>query len=230
MSLAWHSGGDMTMRVRSAGRRLLWAVLLAGWVGGASAQVFAHTGEDGSVTLTNLGDCRAACAMLVSPAPAAPAARGPEAPARQDAPPATVTARSSAAPRLPSELRELIAEVARGQQIDAALLAAVAATESGFNARAVSPKGAAGLMQLMPDTARRFQVADRFDVRQSLAGGAAYLRWLQARFAGDLTRMLAAYNAGEQAVARAGGVPAYAETQAYVPKVLAHLKHYQRVF
>ena len=109
-------------------------------------------------------------------------------------------------------------------------IAAVAAAESGFNPSARSPKGAVGLMQLMPATARRFNVNDRQSAAQSLQGGAAYLRWLTDHFGADLERVIAAYNAGEQAVERAAGVPPYPETRAYLPRVMGYLKHFQRVF
>jgi Transglycosylase SLT domain len=134
---------------------------------------------------------------------------------------------SPRAPPLPASLVDLILSAARLHGVAAPLLAAVAAAESGFNANARSPKGAGGLMQLMPDTARRFKVDNRFSARQSLEGGAAYLRWLEGRFSRDRLRVLAAYNAGEQAVLRADGMPPFAETQAYVPRVLAYMRQYE---
>jgi soluble lytic murein transglycosylase-like protein len=97
----------------------------------------------------------------------------------------------------------------------------VIAVESNHNPRAVSPKGALGLMQLMPATAARYAVADPFDVRENLRAGATHLRRLVDRYAGDITLALAAYNAGEAAVQRHGGIPPYPETQRYVPAVLA---------
>jgi soluble lytic murein transglycosylase-like protein len=102
------------------------------------------------------------------------------------------------------------------------LLKAVMAAESNFNPAAVSLKGATGLMQLMPATAREMYVADLFDPAQNIEGGARYLRLLQDRFGGDLHKVLAAYNAGPERVERHGGaVPPIPETQAYVRKVLA---------
>ena len=98
--------------------------------------------------------------------------------------------------------------------------------ESSYDARAVSPKGAKGLMQLMPDTARRFGVSDPFDPEQNVRAGATYLRSLLDLFKGDTRLALAAYNAGENAVIRSGNrIPAFAETQAYVPRVLTRLGH-----
>jgi len=94
--------------------------------------------------------------------------------------------------------------------------------ESGFNSNAVSKRGAVGLMQLMPATASRFGVFDLYDPRQNVRAGAQYLKFLIDRFGQDVKLALAAYNAGEEAVDRSGGrIPPYAETQAYVPKVLA---------
>jgi len=110
---------------------------------------------------------------------------------------------------------------ARVGNVSQAMLLAVALTESGGNPNAVSPKGAEGIMQLMPSTARRFGVADAFDPEQAAPAAAAYLDELLRRFAGDPVLALAAYNAGEGAVDRHGGVPPFAETRAYVPKVMA---------
>ena len=104
--------------------------------------------------------------------------------------------------------------------LDPALVAAVVRVESDFRPRAVSPKGAQGLMQLMPATARAHDVDDPFDPEQNLAGGTAYLSWLLGRYQGDLQRTLAAYNAGPGAVDRARGIPPYRETRRYVSKVL----------
>jgi soluble lytic murein transglycosylase-like protein len=107
------------------------------------------------------------------------------------------------------------------------LLKAVMAAESNFNPAAVSLKGATGLMQLMPGTARDMYVYDIFDPAQNIEGGARYLRLLQDRFGGDLHKVLAAYNAGPERVERYGGaVPPIPETQAYVRKVLALYETY----
>ena len=108
-------------------------------------------------------------------------------------------------------------------KLEPALVLALMATESNFDPLAVSPKNAQGLMQLMPDTAARFQVRKLSDPVQNIRGGMAYLRWLLAYFEGDLSLVLAAYNAGERAVERYRGVPPYAETRLYVLKILAAL-------
>ena len=121
----------------------------------------------------------------------------------------------------------LIERVAGRHAVDPALVRAVIEVESRFDAGAVSPKGAVGAMQLMPETARRYQVADRRNVSQNIEGGVAYLKDLLARFNGNVTLALAAYNAGEHAVDRHGRViPRFRETMLYVPQVLeAYLRY-----
>ena len=113
----------------------------------------------------------------------------------------------------------LIHESARQFNLDADLVKAVIQVESSFNPRAVSSKGCIGLMQLHPDTARRFGVRDAFDPAQNIRGGVQYLRFLTDHFEGNLPLVLAAYNAGENAVIRHEGIPPYPETQKYVRKV-----------
>ncbi len=108
-----------------------------------------------------------------------------------------------------------------GTDVSPALVLAVMGIESGGNAAAVSSAGATGLMQLIPDTAKRFGVTDATDPVQSIKGGVAYLNFLMNTFNRDPIMVLAAYNAGEGAVTANGGVPPYAETRDYVPKVLA---------
>lgn len=115
----------------------------------------------------------------------------------------------------------VVAQIAGRFGIEAALLHAVISVESGYNARAVSRRGAAGLMQLMPETARRFGVADVFDPADNVRAGAQYLNYLLKLFDNDLQLALAAYNAGEAAVMKYGRrIPPYRETVAYVPKVV----------
>jgi soluble lytic murein transglycosylase-like protein len=115
---------------------------------------------------------------------------------------------------------DLIADAASRHGLEPALLTAMAQTESAFDPRAVSPKGAAGLLQLMPDTAERFGVTDVFDAPQNVEAGARYFRWLLERFEGRTELALAGYNAGEGTVDRYRGVPPYPETQDYVARVL----------
>lgn len=106
-------------------------------------------------------------------------------------------------------------------RVSPALALAVISVESSGRQQAVSPAGAQGLMQLIPATAERFGVADPFDPRQNIRGGVRYLDWLLREFDGDVVLALAGYNAGEGAVRRNNGVPPFAETRDYVPKVLA---------
>ena len=119
---------------------------------------------------------------------------------------------------------EMIRRAAQRHGLDPILLAAVAEIESGFDPRAVSHKGAAGLLQLMPETARRFGVTDSFDPGQNVEGGARYLRWLLTRFSGDEQLALAGYNAGEGAVDRYQGIPPFPETERYVVQVLGRVE------
>lgn len=115
---------------------------------------------------------------------------------------------------------EWITSHAARQQVDSRLVQAVIQVESSYNRWAVSRKGAQGLMQLMPDTARGLQVADPFDPEQNIRGGTAYLRQMLDLFEQRLELALAAYNAGPGAVQRHGGVPPYRETREYVRRVL----------
>lgn len=119
----------------------------------------------------------------------------------------------------PEKLERIVMDAAERHRIDPALVRAVITTESNWNPSAVSPKGAAGLMQLVPGTAERLGVKDRLNPHQNVDGGVRYLRALLERYDGDLNKALAAYNAGEQAVERARGVPRYPETRNYVRKV-----------
>ncbi len=120
-----------------------------------------------------------------------------------------------------TDLRALAVDVARRHGVDPELVLAVVAVESAFQPKAVSPKGAQGLMQLMPKTASSLGIADAFDPAENLDGGTRHLGSLLTIYDGDLVRALAAYNAGQGAVARYGGVPPYRETRDYVRKVIA---------
>lgn len=150
----------------------------------------------------------------------------------KDATNATVReARAPSAGRKPRQaFVDMVDAAAREAGVEANLLHAVIAVESGYEPTAVSARGAVGLMQLMPDTARRFGIADRRDPRQNLRAGARYLAELLQRFHGNLELTLAAYNAGERAVERAGqAVPNYPETRQYVPAVMRHYRAAERL-
>jgi len=125
--------------------------------------------------------------------------------------------RTDAAPS--PDISNLVEETANRLQIDPQLVDAIIKVESEYDPKAISNKGAMGLMQLIPQTAQRFGVANPFDPKDNIEGGVSYLKYLLDLFGGDLPRSLAAYNAGEGAVQRSGGIPSYAETQNYVRKV-----------
>jgi len=182
-----------------------WLLLAVCVAPAAHAQIYAGRDANGGVVLSNFRSAVADELMIAAPV---------EAPAVLPVP----------APVTDDRFVGLIRKVAQDTSLSPHLLQAVIAVESGFDARAVSHKGALGLMQLMPQTAQRFGVRDPFDPVQNVTAGAAYLKSLLDRFHGDLHLALAAYNAGEAAVIKAGyRIPPYAETRAYVPRVLARL-------
>jgi soluble lytic murein transglycosylase-like protein len=118
------------------------------------------------------------------------------------------------------DMKFVVATASDKHLIDADLIDSVIRAESGFNPKAVSPKGARGLMQLMPGTAAKLGVQDSFDAQSNVDGGTRYLRELLGRYNGDLAKALAAYNAGPQRVEQYHGVPPYRETRAYVSNVI----------
>jgi soluble lytic murein transglycosylase-like protein len=130
----------------------------------------------------------------------------------------------------PTKYGDHVQAAAKETQVDPALIHAVIAVESGYNPSARSSAGAVGLMQLMPGTAKRYGVKDRLDPAQSIRGGARYLRDLQVLFDNNLQLVLAAYNAGEEAVMKYGRrIPPYRETIDYVPKVLGYYRKFRPV-
>jgi soluble lytic murein transglycosylase-like protein len=127
----------------------------------------------------------------------------------------------------PAEFDPIINSCALEYGVDKSLVKAVIHAESGYNPNAVSAKGASGLMQLMPDTAKGLKVANSFDPADNIRGGVRYLRFLLDTFRGNESLALAAYNAGLSRVAKYGGIPPYTETRNYVAKVLEYRKSYQ---
>ena len=127
------------------------------------------------------------------------------------------------APRVTGPYAKLIRKAARKNGVDGALIQRVIAAESNFNAHAVSPKDAFGLMQLLPETAERYSVANLFDPAQNIDAGTRYLKALLEQYKGNLSLALAAYNAGPQMVQRYGGVPPFPETQSYVRRITGQM-------
>ncbi|MBC7962912.1 MAG: lytic transglycosylase domain-containing protein [Steroidobacteraceae bacterium] len=127
----------------------------------------------------------------------------------------------------PAEFEQLIRNCADKYGVSPSLVKAVIHAESGYNPNAVSSKGASGLMQLMPGTAKSLKVADRFNPKDNVEGGVKYLRFLLDTFKGDVSLALAAYNAGLSRVAKYGGIPPYNETRTYVNRVLSYMQSYQ---
>ena len=127
----------------------------------------------------------------------------------------------------PAEFEQLIRTCSDKYGVSSSLIKAVIHAESGYNPNAVSSKGASGLMQLMPATAKSLKVADRFNPKDNVEGGVKYLRFLLDTFNGDVSLAVAAYNAGLSRVAKYGGIPPYNETRTYVNRVLSYMKSYQ---
>jgi len=175
------------------------------------ADIYAYTDAQGVIHLTNVPQKQKPYRMVM---------RTPKVTA-------TALPRSAANPIAAKELQPIVDRAAERYGISAALINAVIRAESGYNSGAVSPKGAMGLMQLMPSTASRFGVSNAFSPEENIEGGAAYLAHLIKRFGGDLKLAIAAYNAGPQAVVQAGyTIPPYRETQNYVPRVLAYYRQF----
>jgi len=180
----------------------------------ACAQVYGGFSSSGSVVLSNFPGSETP--TVVVPSGGRPGADPSAATSEGEVLSARIRAQA---------YNSIVSEIAQELEVPVGLLHAVIAVESAYLPNAVSPKGAQGLMQLMPATAQRFGVVDPFNPRENVRGGALYLKSLLERFGGDLKLAIAGYNAGEAAVIRAGyRVPPYAETQRYVPRVMARLQ------
>ena len=142
---------------------------------------------------------------------------------RATCPLGTTATRRSGPHMAKPEVVQLVRDLAPEYGLDPDLVLAVVEAESNYNPNALSPKNAQGLMQLIPDTAKRFGVADVWNPKQNLRGGMAYLRWLLDHFDGDLKLALAGYNAGEASILRYRGIPPYGETEAYVRRITHRL-------
>lgn len=190
----------------------------------ARADIYGYIDEDGGAHFSNIPQDKRYTVFLRTPRtepPARASRQGGRTPAVEGAV-GSVAARRRA-------YNAAVAGLAAALQVDAALLHAVITAESGYNPRARSDKGAMGLMQLMPDTARRYCVNDPYDPVQNLRGGSQYLRDLLQRYGNDTKLALAAYNAGEGAVDRYGGqIPPYRETRLYVPLVMGLYERYRK--
>jgi soluble lytic murein transglycosylase-like protein len=167
-------------------------------------------------------------AVAKAPAPAAPPLRSAQRPGQRPGLAAAPSLPGALPPppppaNAPDAIVRFVQLVAPEYQLQPHLVLAVMEKESNFDPLAVSPKNAQGLMQLIPDTAARFKVKRITDPTQNIRGGMAYLRWLMAYFEGDVSMVLAAYNAGERAVERYRGVPPYAETRMYVRRIIASI-------
>jgi hypothetical protein len=191
-----------------------------------AAHMFAAAAEQGMAQAQNMLD-RMGGTPLGDPPPClrppetdpAPVAAPP--PPVRGAKPVSLWASLPLPANAPPAIVNYVKLVAPEYQLSPALVLAVMAQESGFDPQAESPKKAQGLMQLIPDTAARFNVTKLRDPAQNIRGGMAYLRWLLAYFEGDVQLALAGYNAGERAVDRYLGVPPYAETRQYVRRIMA---------
>ena len=168
----------------------------------------------------------ASSVLLVETVPDLPAPMRAAVPSA--APAVGKSAQTLAMPLTPAEMREMLVRAGTLHNIDADLLASVVQAESGGNARAISRAGAEGLMQLMPGTAAALGVGDSFAPEANIGGGTAYLDAMLTRYSDNIVLALAAYNAGPAAVDRYHGIPPYAETRAYVARVVREFNRRKR--
>lgn len=198
----------------SHARKVILALLVGAWLGpsgAVSADVYRYVDEAGVIHFTNLPVDPRFEPVQLTPVGLRREGRG--------------RASRRRAPRV-ARYDGLIARLGREHRVQPALVKAVIAAESNFDPNAVSVKGAQGLMQLMPGTSLRLGVEDAFEPEQNVSGGTRYLRQMLNRY-GDMTRALAAYNAGPEAVDHYRGVPPYPETRDYVDRVLTYYLAYE---
>lgn len=189
----------------------------------ARADIYRCKGPDGAQHYTNIREPGRRCQLVVRGSRSSK----PKSSHKKQSNASKSSAASSKDPARYRRYDGLIDEAAKLYQLPESFIRAVVRVESDFNPSVVSRAGAMGLMQLMPKTARSMGVADPFDARQNILGGARYLRILANRFKGDLVLTVAAYNAGEGAVEKYAGIPPYKETQRYVRRVLKHYYSYR---
>jgi soluble lytic murein transglycosylase-like protein len=223
--------------------------LLAGLVGPADAEIFLVRDRKGVLHITNAPVDPGSQLVVREPPAVRPAAVVRPQPANRNrvllplidpclTPLAVLPRTLAVGPRQPSvpagvpgaptPYDEAIGIIADSQDVEYALVKAIIKAESGFNHLAVSPKGAQGLMQLMPGTAAEVEVQDVFSPQENIAGGVRYLRQMLDRYAGNIALAVAAYNAGPTRVDQAGGIPDIAETREYVARVLRYRLGYLR--
>jgi soluble lytic murein transglycosylase-like protein len=185
---------------------VLFVTLGLGMAGEVRAEMYQCTEADGAVIFTNT-PARAGCKLLGG---------------RRERLPLPASEGDS------SQFDDLIYASSERYGVDPALVRAVVKAESNFNVVALSRKGAQGLMQLMPDTARLYNIVDAFNPTENIEGGVQHLKVLLDKYRGDLQLTLAAYNAGMQAVEKYGGIPPFAETREYVKRVLNFHQRYSK--
>lgn len=214
-TIRWTAGATV-VTVPKAVRVCLTAALILG-AGAVNADIYRYYDENGVLHLTDTPpDSRYKLYIATQKAPSA----------------IQTTFEARRYRQIPAKRRsnyvDVVATVAKTFAIEPELLHAVISAESAYNPLARSPKGARGLMQLMPDTAKRYGVEDSYDPLQNIQGGAAYLRDLLTLFGNDLQLAVAAYNAGEGMVMRHGyKIPPFRETLQYVPKVMSYYRQYK---
>ena len=196
-----------------------------------------NTGRTALVTTAAVGLMAAFCLLLQRPSLPVPEVRAPEPipiPIVQPAPQPRKAAVAPAPIHKPKRVRRaeqrltpIIDRIAQRHAVDPALVKAIILAESAYDQRAVSNRGAAGLMQLMPETAAALGVVDRFDPEHNIDGGVRYFKQLMVRFDGDKRMALAAYNAGSRKVRQYRGVPPFKATHRYIEKVLRYYSHYK---